>query len=62
MGHTVWWAGSYEVTPPDEVVVGGVDRSLSGQRYVACQPVHWVRPHPRSYAARGSSLNTWRAT
>ena len=26
------------------------------------QPVHWVRPHPRSHAARGSCLNTWRAT
>ncbi len=27
-------------------VVGGVDRSLSGQRGVPRQPVCWVRPHP----------------
>ena len=28
VGHTWWWAGSYEVTPPARVSVGGVDRSL----------------------------------
>ncbi len=26
--------------------LGGVDRSLSGQRQMARQPVYWVRPHP----------------
>ncbi len=38
MGNTWWWAGSYGVTPPVEVVVGAVDRSLSGHRLAASQP------------------------
>ena len=46
MGHTLWWAGSYEVTPPAVNRWGGVDRSLSGHRLAVSQPVYWVRPHP----------------
>jgi hypothetical protein len=38
--------------------VGGVDRSLSGQRRVTRQPVYWVRPHPDSQAVVGRCLKT----
>jgi hypothetical protein len=34
LGHTVRVEG-----------LGGVDRSISGQRRVTRQPVYWVRPH-----------------
>ena len=62
-GHTVWWAGSYWVTPNRSLLVGGkstghYEDSTTGVR----QPVIGSGSHPDLHAVRGRCLKVSLAT
>ena len=61
VGHTWWWAGSYEVTPPGEGL-GGWGRQVIMETSPGGESAgYWVRPHPRAQVV-WRCLKTWRAT